>query len=785
MFINRPIVGDQSGIRIVLFSALATAFGAGPAYSQTAAPVSEAPPNTAGGLEEIIVTAQRRSENLQDVPIAVSAVTASTLETTGVNATTDIPQIVPSVQFTRSGASGLFFVRGVGTTNGSGGEEGANAVYVDGVYMADLSQTVNNFNNIERVEVLKGPQGTLFGRNATGGLIHVITREPGDQATLDAELGYGNYGAVTGRAYVAGPITDGVAMDLALTKTYQDRGWGRNLTLNRENKIQNFQGVRSKLALRPSDSVKFVLAGDWYENEDNLTLGYRIARGTVNAGGATPPPGQWDTTLNDYPLTRQEIWGVSLTGEADLGFATLTSLSAYRKTRNHSDFDVDGGPAPLLRIAFVSGLKSFQQEVRLASNRNEPLAWQIGGFYLHSEASNDSRFTGALFTPSGIRGQHILGNLETDSYALFGEATYSLTPTTKLTGGIRYTKDERHLIGSQQLMLPNGTEIFSGSATVPSGRPLAQPGRQDTTLSYDAFTWRIALRQEITRDISVYASANKGFKSGSFSLQNPLNDAYLPQSIMAYEVGVKSEIFDRKLRLNVSAFHYDIDDYQVRSAAVTNGVPGASLILNAATVKVDGAELEFEAAPTQELRIFGGVTWLDSRYHKFGGPDALLQAPITYPNANSSANPLQRTRCVANGTREPGVVGTGPLTGGFTTCFGDVSGLQTMNAPEFVASLGASYTVEIGDSGSLRFTGLYNYNSGYVFEPDNRQAQDSYSLVNGSIEYRPVENFGIELWGRNLANTKYAIQKVSTSNIAVTEAVGAPRTYGVNLKIDF
>jgi len=770
MFTNGPVVGDRSSVRLAFFGLIVTAMGVVPAYSQTSASASDGTASRNGALDEIIVTAQRRSENLQDVPIAVSAVTASTLATTGVSATTDIPQIVPSVQFTRSGASGLFFVRGVGTTNGSGGEEGANAVYVDGVYMADLSQTVNNFNNIERVEVLKGPQGTLFGRNATGGLIHVITREPGDQSTLDVDLGYGNYGTVTGRAYVAGPIAEGVAMDLALTKTYQDRGWGENPTLNRKNKIQNFQGVRSKLALRPSSSVKFVLAGDWYENEDNLTLGYRIARGTVNAGGATPPPGQWDTTLNDYPLTRQKIWGVSLTGEVDLGFATLTSLSAYRKTRNHSDFDVDGGPAPLLRIAFVSGLKSFQQEVRLASNNNEPLAWQVGGFYLHSEATNDSRFTGALFAPSGIRGQHILGNLETDSYAVFGEATYSLTPTTQLTGGIRYTKDERHLIGSQQLMLPNGTEIFSGSATVPSGRPLAQPGRQDTTLSYDAFTWRIALRQEITRDISVYASANKGFKSGSFSLQNPLNDAYLPQSIMAYEIGVKSELFDRKLRLNVSAFHYDIDDYQVRSAA---------------TVKVDGAELEFEAAPSQGLRIFGGVTWLDSRYGKFGGPDAVLQAPITYPNANSSANPLQRTRCVANGTRDPGVVGTGPLTGGFTTCFGDVSGLQTMNAPEFVASVGASYTTEVGDSGTLRFTGLYNYNSGYVFEPDNRVDQDGYSLVNGSIEYRPVENFGIELWGRNLGNTKYAVQKISTSNIAVTEVVGAPRTYGVNLKIDF
>lgn len=759
------------------------ASGLGICFSASALPSSAQETGQSGGLDEIVVTAQHREERLQDVPIAVSAVTASSLADTGVDASSDLPQIVPSVQFTRSGASGLFFVRGVGTTNAAVGEEGSNALYVDGVYMADLAQTVNNFNNIDRVEVLKGPQGTLFGRNATGGLIHVITREPGYDTVFQGQIGYGNYETVNARAYVATPVTDNLSVDLALTRTHQNEGWGRNTTLDRENKIQNFWGARSKAVFRPTDRLKFVLAGDYYENEDNLTLGYQIAPGTVNAGGATSPDGWWDTTLDNYPMTRQKIWGVSLTGEMDLDFATLTSISAYRKSRNHSDLDVDGGPAPLLNIGFVSGGKSIQQEVRLASSSVEPFSWQLGLFYLRSESDNDSFFSGAAF--GGARGQHILADLKTNSYAAFGEATYTITPTTQLTAGIRYTADRRHFVGSQFTILANGDSIPGGTVTSPSGTPLPMPGIQDSRLKYNEITWRVALKQDITPDINVYASVNRGFKAGSYSLQSPLNDPYLPQFITAYEAGIKSELFDRRLRVNISGFHYDISDYQVRSAVVTNGVPGSSLVLNAATVKVDGVDLEFEAAPIEALRIFGGATWLNSRFDKFGGPGADIQAPITYPNANSSANPLEHTRCVATGSKEPGRIGTGPLTGGFTTCFGDASGNRTMNAPKFTASLGASYNIQVGETGSVRLSALYSYNSGFAFEPDNVQRQKEYDLINASVEYRPTENLGIELWGRNLGNTKYAVQKISTSGIAVTSAVGAPRTYGVNINMDF
>jgi iron complex outermembrane receptor protein len=789
--------------------ALAAGLLATPAMAQDPAPAVE----EQAGLEEIVVTAQRRSENLQDVPIAVSAVTAATLERTGIEATRDLPQVVPSVQFTRSGPSGLFFVRGVGTTNAAAGEEGANAVYVDGVYMADLGQTINYFNNIERLEVLKGPQGTLFGRNATGGLIHVITREPGRDTVMTGEIGYANYNTIHARAYAAGPLSETISADIALTTSHQDRGWGKNFVTQTDNKFHTYYGARAKIVGRLSDDVKVTLSGDYLNSRDN-PVGWRIADETIGGtylsngtfvGGCRGPGAptttvtcplsfiadDHDTTANRASLTKQEIYGGSLTVEADIGFATLTSISAYRQTKTDSDFDVDGGPLDLVNITFLSGMKSFQQELRLASNDTEPFSWQIGGFYLNTKAFNEATFFGLAFAP--FAAQDVRAKLKTNSYAVFGEATYSITPTTKITGGIRYTADRREFDASQALLFANGTRFIPASFgfTTPSLTPLPTPGVQQTKLSYNQVTWRVALGQELTEDINLYASVNRGFKSGSYSLQNPLNDPYLPQTIMAYEAGIKAQLFDRRLRVNLAGFHYDIDDYQVRSAAAAN--PGSSLVLNAATVKVDGVELEFEAAPTDQLRIFGGVTWLNSRYANFGAPGSRFLAPIVYPNLANPPAPTDfgtgsptGTRGVCTvalrGTRNPGTPGTGGVIGGYTTCLGDVSGNKVSNAPEWALSLGATYTIPTGEYSSLRLTALYSYNDGYFFEPDNIARQDAYSLLNLSAEYR-IGGLGLELWARNVTDTDYAAQKITTGT-GMVQTNAAPRTYGVTLKWD-
>jgi iron complex outermembrane receptor protein len=717
-------------------------------------------------LEEIVVTAQRRQERLQDVPIAIAAVTAEMLASSGIDTTNALSQAVPAVQFGRSGPSGLFFVRGVGTTNASGGEEGSNAFYVDGVYVPDLAGTITNFNNVDRVEVLKGPQGTLFGRNAFGGLVHVITREPGDSLVVRGEATYGNYQTVSGKFYAGGPLAEGLSADIALTGSDQGAGWGRNVTLNREIRQEDYWGARSKVVWQPADTIKLTLAGDYYTFDDDTALSWSLDEDFLAPGGIRSAGSM--NSRGDVPsATSIEIWGASFTGEVDLDFATFTSISAIRDTENHSNFDVDATQLPLLKIDYISGTRAYQQEFRLASADTDPLSWQIGAFYLNSKQSNYSFILGSAASarapfPAANPNSGTLtdGSLVTNSYAAFGELSWKITPRTTLTGGLRFTRDERELESILHL-------VFAGAVQ-------PNPSRPTGNLSYSKLTWRAALRHEFSDDFNVYASYNRGFKAGTYSLQSVTLPPVQPMFIDAYEIGFKSELFDRRLRLNGAVFHYDISDYQVRSASA--GSPGSAVLLNAASVKVDGIDVDFEAAPSEGLRIFGGFTWLDSRFSKFGGPGTVFQAPILYPSPAT---------CTANGTKNPGTLGAGARTGGLVTCFGDVSGNQTPLAPDFTASLGFSYAIPVNDQGGeVQLAALGNYNSGYPFESDNVLRQPEFFTLNASLTYRVTENWGVKIWGKNLTDAKTFDQKIS-NGIDVTTARADPLTYGVTVNFDF
>lgn len=738
-------------------------------HAQDSAATQAQPQNDSVGLQDIIVTAQRRAENMQDVPISVTAVTAAALESAGISGTNGLSQITPSVTFTRSGPSGLFFIRGVGTTNAAAGEEGANAFYVDGVYIADLGQTINQFNNVQRIEVLKGPQGTLFGRNATGGLVHVITRDPGDELVIKGKVGYANYETVSGQAYVAGPLTSNLSADIAVTGTSQSKGWGYNVTQNKETRLGGQWGVRSKVVWKPGEIVKFTLTGDHYEIDDNTALAWRIADGAygINSGGPSGAlygsPCCQNSSANDAQHSSLNISGVSLKTEADLGFATLTNLVAYRKSENHSFLDVDGGPLPIIRFDYVSGSRSFQEEVRLASATTEPFSWQLGVFYLRAVASNNQKQRGTAL--GGLNsGNNIVSKLITDSWAAFGEVSYDITPTTHLTGGARYTEDKRMFRATQTAV---ANEV-PGTVTY---YPSLASGKTFDRLGYNEWSYRVALRQDITERINVYGSYNHGFKAGTYSLQSPTQPAVRPQFITAYEVGLKSELFDRRLRLNLAAYHYDISDYQIRSV-----LGGTTALFNAGTVKVDGIDADFEAAPLENWRVYGGVSILDSRYGYF--PNAVFYYP----------SPATCTTGASSVAAAPGVTPGAPSgapVGGITSCSGSANGLVTPLAPKFTANLGGTYTIPMGEESKLLLNALYSYNSGYVFEPDGVQRQAAFSMVNASVEYRVNEHFGVELWGNNLLNTRHYVQKLNTAPFATLNSLAAPLTYGVNVKFEF
>ena len=702
-----------------------------------------------GGVGEIVVTAQRREENMQDVPISVSAISSDTLDAVGIGGTTSISQVVPSVQVTSSGPSNIFFMRGVGNTSGNVGEEGANAFYVDGVYLGDLTSAGTKFNNIQRIEVLKGPQGTLFGRNSSGGLVNIITREPGAEATVEGKVGYGNYDTKQGQIYAATPLGESVSVDVALTGKKQSNGFGTNLATGEDIGKGWYWGARSKLVFRPGDATKIVLSGDYYKDHNDYVNGFYLTKGSVGTNGYTYP-GDYNLNTLDNGYAHIQTYGGSLTIEHDFDFATLTSITAKRGVKVRSAFDADYTSTRNV-IAFVpSRIKTFQQELRLASATTTPFNWQAGAFYYKAKANVDG-FTLRGMAFGGLdRGTKTVAEMKTESYAFFGEAGYDITDTTHLIAGLRYTKDKRTYEGVV-------TNLFTGAVTV---------GPKSQKLSTSKVTYRVALRQDLSDDVNVYASYNRGFKSGIFAATGtPTDPPVKPQTIDAFEVGLKSQLFDNMVRFNLAGFHYKVDDYQVRSSPA----PGLTQLFNAATVKVDGIEGELTIAPAQGLTFTLVGTYLDSRFSSFPGAPFTYQRPALACGPRESPAPSQTT---------------GPATGGGINCIGDASGNRTPMSPKFASSAGVTYRTPLGERSELIFNALWNHSSKIYFEPDNRLKQKAYDVVNVSFELRPSENWGIEFFGANIFDERYYQTGVGGTSGDHSE-LASPRTYGVNVKFDF
>lgn len=691
------------------------------------------PSGAYAAVDEILVTAQRREESLQEVPISVVAFSPEALESSGVSSTAGLTQLVPSVQLIRTGPASVFFMRGVGNSSAGTGEEGANSFYVDGVYLPDLKQTVMKFNNIERIEVLKGPQGTLFGRNSSGGLINVITREPGDTFEAKVNAGFANHETYSSQAYVAGPLTDTLSADIALTVTDQNDGWGHNEVTAEDIQEGWDWGVRSKWVWRPSDVTKITLVGEYSHSAENFAMSRRILPGTLGLFG-NPPPADWhNTNTPDQQETRMELYGLNLTAEFKLDWATLTSVTATRDNKNHSVFDLDAGPLPQGHLTVHDRSQSFQEELRLASNSEGPLNWQTGLFLMRTEVDlYPLTSTGTIFSGND---NVVYSSLDTTSWAGFGELSYALDTGTTLTAGVRYTHDNLDFEGEQRRISDNVRLVL-----------------KEDSLNTGETTYRLAVRQDLTENINVYASYNRGFKSGTYPMTNPAQPPVDTQTIDAYEAGVKTMLFDDRLRLNLSAFHYDIDDYQVRSSLTVPPAPPNTLLLNAAKVTVDGFELEFEAVPTDNLRLFGAASWLNSEFDDFP------QAPFGTPR---TAAPW-----------------------GATTSVASAAGYSTPMSPNFAGNIGATYTLFAGEAGDVDLSVLYSYNEGYYFEPDNRLKQPSFNTVNASIAYNPTPNWAVELWARNLTDETYYIQQ-SSASLGDVGVVAAPRTYGVTFKYNY
>jgi len=697
---------------------------------QVAAPPSQ----EVTGLDDIVVTAQRRSENLQTVPIAITAASAETLAANGVTSAQQLNTVAPGLNIRNNSGAFQPSLRGIGTS--STVVENPVALYVDGVYLSNQREGVREFNDVEQVAVLKGPQGTLFGRNATGGVIQITTRRPSHEVQGSAAVSVDNYATLKSDLYLTGGLSEAIAGSLSLQYGTQGEGWGDNLTTGSDTfRLRHQFSGRGKILIEPDVDTSILVAAD-YSDWNQLSNSYQPYPGTTYSyPGVGPLASVYDTYAGVDSFNAFKGGGASVTVDRDLAFAKLVSISAWRRGDTAFAFDNTNVAQPYFIVSSDSTLsESYSQEFQLVSPKSD-FSWMVGAFYFHNRFVVDPQtrsFSGPL-APAATSNAFTttVGEEITESVAPFGQIDWRLLPATTLTLGARYTYEKRDVVARTDVLRVNGT---TASVSRAESITIRKP------------TFRAVLSHDFDRDILGYVSFNTGIKSGGFNVINPANAGYLPEELNAFEMGLKSQLLDHRLRLNAAAFYYDYTNLQV-----IQFLGGVQTIVNGAAAELYGLDLDFEAQLTTHWRASGGLELLHAEFSSF-------------PNA---------------------AVGTPRAGGGATLVTGDVSGNRLPLAQDVTATTALDYETRT-DHGLFNANLTVNYNGSYFFEPDNFLRQPAYVLVNASLKWTlPDDRVSFSLWGRNLLD-EHVIAQVPTQSFGYAASYGnAPRTYGVSVRAAF
>ncbi|MEJ1968612.1 MAG: TonB-dependent receptor [Rhizomicrobium sp.] len=716
--------------------------GALTVLAAAAIPVAAQAQSDSSGIETITVTADRRTEDVQKVPMSVTAISADVIKASGLTVSSDLPALSPDLVMDNTRNSITPYIRGVGTQSGTAGDEGSVGIYVDGVLYASASSNLFSFNNIQRVEVLKGPQGTLFGRNTTGGVIQIITRDPSQTQSADISLGYGNFDTVTASLYATTGVTDDIATDLSVFVRNQGQGWGKNLFLGNDVNFDNEFAIRSKTKYDVDADTSVVLSLDYSKQYSDFG-NTRTQFGTSRSLNGQSRLGTIYDTDGNMPVTddHNETMGAALVVKHDFSWATLTSTTAYRTYQPITDYDLDNTPVSYTSAITFEKTRTLQQELLLTGG-TDWLDWVAGAFYW-DEPSTYGQTLSSTTTASTNSLQ--VATMTTSSYAVFGQATAHITSDTSLTGGLRYTTDRRHIVGTTVAEAGNPSPVgtlIRTTATLPASQ---------TSRTFSQITYRVTLDHSFTDSIFGYLTTSRGFKSGVFSLSSPYSAAVNPEVLIDYEGGLKSDLFDRMLQVNLAGFYYRYSNIQL-SAVNPNGI-GIS-VLNAASAQVKGGEFDVTALPPVEvgqLLVRAQASYVDGVYTSF--PKGVGYAP-------------------------------NPAGGNTQLTAADFSGNRMIRTPQWSTSLSLDYSVPAGKLGTVDLNLLWSYAGDYYWDPENRTKQPAVNLVNAQIGISPTDKWEVRLFGRNLLDEKY-YTNVSSSTQGDGASPAAPRTFGVELDLHY
>ena len=750
--------------KVLLASAAIVALTPAAAFAQTP-PAEDIGPQ----VEEVIITAQRREERLQDVPVTVSAFTGAQLERRGIESSEDLTKITPGLSFAQTGYTPQPTIRGVGTRGVSAGEESTVSLYIDGIYQPYMTNGFFKLNSVQRIEVLKGPQSTLYGRNSTGGAINVITVNPPEGFRAKASLSYGSFNETTGKVYVGGG-NEVFGADISAVY-YTADGYLHDIETNTDRGDQSDYTIRSKLQFRPTDDISLTLSASHAQSKDYAAnLGQPVNGNTIAARWLpTPalPTRTYDIALGrDIPF-KTLTDNVALIGNFGLGDMSLNIVSSYMRTKTKLyGNDPSATGAPVFRSYTSADPSSWYNEIYLRSGEGR-FEWIVGAVLFNDEAPyTDYR----IYTWNGVTGagsrftltQHE-NSVGTESAAVYGQISFDFTEKLSVTLGGRYTDEEKWMKRTNYRSGQVAGIVDPGQPDLPYLAPPTAPPNSKVTTGFTNFSPSINVQYKFNDDYMIYGKAGSGFKSGIYSAGSSSQVPADPEEITQYELGIKSDPFPW-LRINASIYH---SDYSGLQAVSRDPVTLAPVLQNAANAVIDGFELEVYASPIDRLNLSFGLALTKGEYEKW---DA---AQVTFPA--TAVNPPAATPCM---------MGTGPLIGGNRSVFCDVSGNPIQRQPETMVIVGGDYTWQLGES-DLTLSANLAYQSEFAWEPSGRLVEPERTLIDAELTWiAPNDRFRVALWGQNLTDEAYA-QALSASGTSDLVTMARPRTVGIRLSYDF
>lgn len=706
----------------ILAGASALAMLPAVALAQTA--VTAAPAEAAANsVDDIIVTAQRRSERLSEVPVTINVQTREKLAQSGVVTFKELGQLTPGLNFTFIGGAAQPTMRGISSQSTAAGAENNVAIYVDGVYQSNIYGNSFDLPDVDRVEVLKGPQGTLYGRNATGGAILVYTRNPEFKTTGNIEIsdgvfdGGGNDFRVKG--FFTAPLTEQLAASISGQYARNEGYFHDVLRDKRAGKITS-SNIRGKLLYEPSDGISFLLNGYYSKKTDHSVFA------TQNRNSPFPgtPTKKYDIADDTEGFLSTKSYGVNLKATFETDAGTFTSITGYNRVKPKAVGDADGSPTPGNIYDLKQPGETISEDISFATREFGIFSFLAGATAYHGRED---------FTPLAVRAAlagptfyEIYSSSRTDAFAGFLETTAKVTPTITITGGIRYSYENREARGT--LTVP----------VVPEVRASA---------SFRDWTPRVSVRYSPDRDYNFYVSYGEGFKSGLFDTSGLPGTAVRPETMKAWEAGFKTSPL-AGLQVNGAIFRYTVADLQTQ----TNNAQGLAVLANAGKARIQGGELEINYRITPEFRVSGSGSYIPKAKY------------LDYANAAFVAP-------VAGG-------------GGVDTIVPNLAGSRIAKTPKWQLNALATYETSVS-FGRIGASANVSYSSYFFYELSRFVHQDAYALVNGQIYWSPEDSgLKVSLWGKNLTN-KTTINNYLVNATGFNVVYQAPREIGLSIGYDF